>query len=203
MNELDNLGLRYSDPDTNEIGWVTPKFEEEYVTAAASVKVKELNAQIGATVHAWTPAFDNYDGSEKFWRMYELSRLTEDEKETIGKNLTLTLKDEQNGNWFYIWAISIYYSVLVIGGNEMQPAQEIELAFVVAMNIGGLIFMTWIVGEIAVLVAQLSIRQVGLQNEIDIVNTAMKNAKLSSGLQAEIRDYFLKVQGTMGQQEEL
>jgi len=44
MNELDNLGLRYSDPDTNEIGWVTPKFEEEYVTAAASVKVKELNA---------------------------------------------------------------------------------------------------------------------------------------------------------------
>jgi len=70
-------------------------------------------------VHAWTPAFDNYDGSEKFWRMYELSRLTEDEKETIGKNLTLTLKDEQNGNWFYIWAISIYYSVLVIGGNEM------------------------------------------------------------------------------------
>lgn len=70
-------------------------------------------------MHAWTPAFDNYDGSEKFWRMYELSRLTEDEKETIGKNLTLTLKDEQNGNWFYIWAISIYYSVLVIGGNEM------------------------------------------------------------------------------------
>ena len=29
------------------------------------------------------------------------------------------------------------------------------------------------------------------------MNTAMKNAKLSFELQTEIRDYFLKVQGTM------
>ena len=31
----------------------------------------------------------------------------------------------------------------------------------------------------------------------------MKNAKLSRKLQEEIRDYFLKVQGTMAQQDEL
>ena len=31
----------------------------------------------------------------------------------------------------------------------------------------------------------------------------MKNAKLSVELQEEIRDYFLKVQGTMAQQDEL
>ena len=37
------------------------------------------------------------------------------------------------------------------------------------------------------------------QNEIDLINTAMKNAKLSRELQEEIRDYFLKVQGTMAQ----
>ena len=36
-----------------------------------------------------------------------------------------------------------------------------------------------------------------LQDAIDTVNTAMKNAKLSEELQSEIRDYFLKVQGTM------
>lgn len=47
----------------------------------------------------------------------------------------------------------IYYSVLVIGGNELQPAQIAELSFVVGMNIAGLIFMTWISGEIAVLIA--------------------------------------------------
>ena len=56
-------------------------------------------------------------------------------------------------DWAYIWSVMIYYSVLVIGGNEMQPAQVSELAFVVGMNITGLIFMTWISGEIAVLIA--------------------------------------------------
>ena len=25
-------------------------------------------------------------------------------------------------NWTYIWGVCIYYSVLIIGGNEMQPA---------------------------------------------------------------------------------
>ena len=71
-------------------------------------------------MHAWTPAYDNYDGSEEFWRMFELSRLTSQEKERL-KDL-LNDKDQENGNWEYIWAVSIYYSVLVIGGNEMQPA---------------------------------------------------------------------------------
>lgn len=35
----------------------------------------------------------------------------------------------------------------------MQPAQPVEQAFVVFMNIAGLIFVTWISGEIAVLIA--------------------------------------------------
>lgn len=35
----------------------------------------------------------------------------------------------------------------------MQPAKELELIWVVMMNVSSLIFMTWIVGEIAVLVA--------------------------------------------------
>ena len=85
----------------------------------------------------------------------------------------------------------------------MQPAQAFELMLVVIMNITGLIFMTWIAGEIAVLVAQISIRSSAYQAEIDIINTAMKNARLSKPLQEEIRDYFLRVQGTMSQQEEL
>ena len=97
----------------------------------------------------------------------------------------------------------IYYSVLVLGGNEMQPAQSSELLFVVFMNITGLIFMTWIAGEIAVLVAQVSIKSSAYQAEIDIINTAMKNAKLPTELQGEIRDHFLKVQGTFAMQEEL
>ena len=58
--------------------------------------------------------------------------------------------------WCYIWTVCIYYSVLVIGGNEMQPAQNLDLLYVVIMNICGLIFMTWIAGEISVLIFQLN-----------------------------------------------
>lgn len=61
------------------------------------------------------------------------------------------------------------------------------------MNIAGLIFMTYIAGEIAVLVAQISIKSGGFQQEIDQMNTAMKNAYLPKDLQLEIRSYFLKV----------
>ena len=136
--------------------------------------------------------------------MYELSRLSNEDKEIILANGgEFDDKDLMNGNWEYVWAVSIYYSVLVIGGNEMQPAQNYELMFVVVMNVSGVIFMTWIVGEIAVIVAQISHKATNMQSEIDVMNTAMNNAKLSKPLQAEIRDYFLKVQGTMEQQRDL
>lgn len=85
-------------------------------------------------------------------------------------------KDAETCQWCYIWSVCVYYSVLVIGGNEMQPAQTIDLIFVVFMNIGGLIFMTWIAGEISVLIYQMNIQSSLYQNEIDTVNTAMKNA---------------------------
>ena len=55
--------------------------------------------------------------------MYELSRLSNEDKEIILANGgEFDDKDLMNGNWEYVWAVSIYYSVLVIGGNEMQPA---------------------------------------------------------------------------------
>lgn len=37
----------------------------------------------------------------------------------------------------------------------MQPAQPAEQFFVVLMNIAGLVFMTWISGNIAVLISDL------------------------------------------------
>jgi hypothetical protein len=104
-------------------------------------------------VLAWVPAFDNFDGTERFWRHYELSQLTDDEKQKLLAIGKLGEEEVNVDNWTYVWSVMIYYSVLVIGGNEMQPAQVGELSFVVGMNITGLIFITWISGEIAVLIA--------------------------------------------------
>ena len=52
--------------------------------------------------------------------------------------------------------------------------------FVVVMNILGLIFMTAIVGEISVLISNISTDK--YQADIDIANTAMRHANLTTEL---------------------
>lgn len=67
------------------------------------------------------PPYDNYDGGEKFWRHYELSLLSQDELDHMHENGwgEVTEEETQNCEWCYTWSVCIYYSVLVIGGNEM------------------------------------------------------------------------------------
>ena len=68
------------------------------------------------------PAYDNYDGSEQFWRHYELSLLSKKEREKIYDDLGKDFigQDEiETCEWCYTWSVCIYYSVLVIGGNEL------------------------------------------------------------------------------------
>ena len=122
----------------------------------AELAVQEKADQYGrgtSKILAWVPVYDNYDGTEKFWRSYELSQLEEDQLSKLNKDGFVNDDEVNTSHWSYIWSVMIYYSVLVIGGNEMQPAQQNELTFVVGMNIFGLIFITWISGEIAVIVS--------------------------------------------------
>ena len=116
----------------------------------------EIDYVYGSRIHAWLPAFDNYDTSEQFWRHYELSLLDENQRKQLYDEDLIAEFEIYECEWCYCWSVSIYYSVLVIGGNEMQPAQNFDLLFVVVMNICGLIFMTWIAGEISVLIFQLN-----------------------------------------------
>ena len=204
LGVIDELGLRQIDASTGAYTYPFAEFQEVAETAEQAVREKADEYGRGTSqILAWVPAYDNYDGSEKFWRHYELSLLDGAQKERLNEDGYVRADELDVEEWAYVWSVMIYYSVLVIGGNELQPAQQGELAFVVGMNITGLIFLTWISGEIAVLIAQLGAKNLDLQDAIDTVNTAMKNAKLSLELQEEIRDYFLKVQGTMAQQEEL
>lgn len=131
--------------------------------AQAEVDSKGPDSQI----LAWVPAYDNFDGSERFWRHYELSLMEEDQKRQLYDAGYLNELELNKTEWTYVWSVCIYYSVLVIGGNELQPAQVPDLLFVVFMNIIGLIFMTWIAGEIAVLVATVSMKSQAYQHEID------------------------------------
>ena len=73
----------------------------------------------GPRYHAWVPAYDNYDGTERFWRHYELSLMEDDQRAECFEEGLIEEYEVESCEWCYTWSVSIYYSVLVIGGNEM------------------------------------------------------------------------------------
>ena len=75
---LDGLGMRQIDPNDFE-KYIYPykDYADEYRTA------EEAIVERGPSVYAWVPAYDNYDGSEVFWRHYELSLLSSEEKQQM------------------------------------------------------------------------------------------------------------------------
>ena len=81
---------------------------------------------------AWIPPYDFYDGNDNFWERYE------------------TGEDQ-----IFLYFVCLYYSVLVIGGNEMGPKELPEIVFMVIINLTGAIFQAYIFGELAVLIAQV------------------------------------------------
>ena len=78
----------------------------------------------------------------------------------------------------FLYFVCLYYSVLVIGGNEMGPKELQELVFMVVINLTGAIFQAYIFGELAVLIAQVGRKSQEKQNIIDTANTAMENVSL-------------------------
>ena len=168
--------------------------------ALESLKSKGSEA---AQVPAWNTCVDNFDGTERLWRRYELSTFTFEEKQTLLNDGGIAEFELDRSDWAFIWSLSIYYSVVVIGGNELQPAQPTEFFFGMVMNVIGFIFITWISGEVAVIVANLGSLGSAMQSTIDEVNSVMNQSKLSDELQNSIRSHFLRVQGTMAEQDEL
>lgn len=130
---------------------------------------------------AWVPAYDNYDGSEKFWCLFEKTRIPKMMQESLGWGLDELCRDEMVSS-LYIWLVVVYYSLLIVGGNELQPAQLVDMFYIVSLNVFGLFFLTYLTGQISVLIANVIQKSGGYQEEIDTINTAMKNEHLSDEL---------------------
>ncbi len=128
----------------------------------------------------WIPPYDYYDSTELYWSKYK-----------------------EGGNEIFLYLVCLYYSVLVIGGNEMGPKELPEIVFMVIINLTGAIFQAYIFGELAVLIAQVGRKSQQQQEIIDTANTAMENVNLPQALRTDIREYFKTIMLTMQQQNEL
>lgn len=138
-----------------------------------------IESQENSRYQPWIPPYDYYDGKDNFWDHY------------------------QTGEELYLYFVCLYYSVLVIGGNEMGPKELQELVFMVVINLTGAIFQAYIFGELAVLIAQVGRKSQQQQEKIDNGNTAMENVDLPENLRNEIREYFQTIMQTSSQQDEL
>ncbi|CAI2377400.1 unnamed protein product [Moneuplotes crassus] len=73
------------------------------------------------------------------------------------------------------YAISLYISILLFGGNEIGGTNEAELAFTGMVMLFSAIVNALIFGEMAVLVEAISRRETEFQEKIDTTNSALKN----------------------------
>ena len=78
----------------------------------------------------------------------------------------------------YRYWISVYYSCLMLTGNDLGPRNQTQIFFIAMTDTMGAIINANLFGELAVLVAAINRKSTDFQNKLDTVNTAMKNMKL-------------------------
>lgn len=134
--------------------------------------------------NSWIPPFDYIDGSKSvYW-----------------------WKDREAGikaDWTYQYGVCLYYCMLAIGGNELGPADNPELTYVIFLNVFGLILKVYLFGELSGLLSILGNNAANQQKVIDTANVAMSNMDLDEGIRDTVRDYFKRVQDTADKQNEL
>lgn len=98
--------------------------------------------------------------------------------------------------------ISFYHVTCLFGINEILPNTSAEYAFCALMMLISAIVLANSLGQIALLVAQLSEKHEKYQEQIDLANTAMENINLSGDLIKEVVFFLLSTQTTQDSQEE-
>ena len=92
---------------------------------------------------AWAPPLDFiYAGRGDYYRFYDYEEVT---------------KSHQ-------YIVLFYVAVLALGGNEMGPRTDVEIAVMFAVLLMVALYNTYIFGQMAVLMVELSKKQTNFQN---------------------------------------
>ena len=111
--------------------------------------------------------------------------------------------DIYNRENIFQYAISLYYSVLMLAGNDLFPQGTLQVFFATFLVLAGAIINANIFGNIAVLLQQLNRKTANFQAKIENANSAMKSLEINEGLQKEIQLYLMSTQDSLDLQEEL
>ena len=79
--------------------------------------------------------------------------------------------------------ISLYYSVLLLAGNDMFPQRNFEIIFSTVMIFASFIINANIFGNIAVLLQQIYKKSSNFQEKLEMATSTMKNINIPDKLQ--------------------
>lgn len=108
----------------------------------------------------------------------------------------------QQGIWYKYWS-SMYHSVMLFGVNEMAARTTWVLIMSSFIMLLSAMVNANMIGQVAVLIGDMSKKSVKFQKQQDTCNTAMTNMMIPHLTRKKVREYLLNTQSTQDQQEEL
>ena len=103
---------------------------------------------------------------------------------------------------FYQYLTSLYYSVLMLAGNDLNPQGVTELIFATIFILAASIINANIFGNIAVILQQINKRSSSFHEKVESATTTMRNMSIPENLQNKIQAYLISTQSTLDQQQE-
>ena len=118
------------------------------------------------------------------------------------------MDENNNGTDIYLksgvskYITSVYYSVLLLAGNDMLPQGNEQLIFSTVMLFAAAIINANIFGNIAVLLQQIYRKSSLFQEKLENATSTMKNLKIPENLSKRIQDFLTSTQSILDQQTE-
>ncbi|CAI2361263.1 unnamed protein product [Moneuplotes crassus] len=103
---------------------------------------------------------------------------------------------------FSQYLTSIYYSILLLAGNDMMPQGEQQIIFLSIALFAAAIINANIFGNIAVLLQQIYRKSAQFQEKVENATSTMKNLNVPENLSKRIQEYLTETQSTLDQQTE-
>jgi len=92
---------------------------------------------------------------------------------------------------------TLYASILVLTGNEINPVSDLQIAVASILTILGALIIANIFGTFAVVVTSLNRKNSKFQDKIDTANSSMLNMKIPELLQDEIRQFMVATENNL------
>lgn len=98
--------------------------------------------------------------------------------------------------------VSIYYSVLMLAGNDMSPQGDLQIIFATIFILAASIINASIFGNIAVILQQINRKQSSFHEKVENATSTMRNMIIPEELQNQVLSYLISTQTTLDQQKE-